>query len=108
MHLALIWLLANRHSYKARNMRMYTHARTRQQRLGDEDAFRSAFLVHAEHITSQIVELVAHLVVIIFCSVCLVWVSSVYTRALFMFTTAMLRANARAELQTPRQLFLVA
>jgi hypothetical protein len=87
---------------------MYSHARSHAQTLSDEDAFRAAVLVHTEHFTARIVELVAQLVVVLCLGLGITWICSVYVRVVLILTAAMWRANQRAELETPRELFLVA
>lgn len=89
-------------------MSMYAHIRTRAQRLNEEDALRSAVLMHTELLTSRVVELVAQLVVVLVLGLAVAWLCSVYVRVVLILTAAMWRANARAELETPLELFLVA
>ncbi len=85
---------------------MYSNPRPLARRLRDEDEFR-AVMLESEHMTARVAELVAHGVVVLFLGMCLSWVESVYSRALFILTTAVLRAIARAKIHTPRVQFLV-
>ena len=89
-------------------MSMYSHTHTRAQRLNEQDAFTASVLIHTEHLAARIVELVAQLVLVLVLGLAVAWLCSVYVRVVLILTTAMWRADARAELETPRELFLVA
>jgi hypothetical protein len=88
-------------------MSMYAHTRTHAQRLIDENRFRAAVLVHGEHLASHVLDLVAQMIVVLFLCICLAWITSLYSRALFAISLAMFRASARGELQAPRAQFVV-
>jgi hypothetical protein len=89
-------------------MSMYNNMRTRAQRARDEDALQSYLALHAQHTAAHVTDLVAQAVVVLFMCMCLSWISSVYTRTVFLLAAALLRANARAELDAQHPAFLVA